>query len=253
MKKTIIALMALAGVSMAADEDSLLWSVDFTGGSYAITTGAAWGTGSYSPTTTYGSQDFTTMPGYLYANGDKKISLEGNAGLMMSDSFSLSMEASITSVYTPSNSTPTDTKYWLMSIGESANWYIGAQYDTATKQISVGYKNYTMSNTASYGTFELTDIENVMLTMSGGLNEAGLVTVYVNGAKAAVATMAASNRHDKSTLSSGVAFMNYMGEHDGVVGGVSSVSFYNKAIPEPTTATLSLLALAGLAVRRRRK
>lgn len=38
-------------------------------------------------------------------------------------------------------------------------------------------------------------------------------------------------------------------------GGKASLSFmaYSDAIPEPTTATLSLLALAGLAARRRRK
>jgi hypothetical protein len=32
-----------------------------------------------------------------------------------------------------------------------------------------------------------------------------------------------------------------------------NVTFVTKAIPEPTTATLSLLALCGLAMRRRRK
>ncbi len=258
MKKTIITLLALAGAACAANEDNLMWTVDFTKGSYAITTGEAWGEGSYTPNTSYGSQDFITMPGYIYSDGDKKISLEGSAGLKMCDSFTLSMNCKLTGdvltehTHDDVTSTVDLSQYWLMSVGESAQWYIGALYDTETKQISVGYDNYTMSGAASYGTFDLTDIKNVTITMSGAPAGAGLITIYVNGSKAAEATMSARDRHDRTTLSSGVAFLNYMSEHAGVVGGVSSVSFYNKAIPEPTTATLSLLALAGLAARRRR-
>ena len=39
----------------------------------------------------------------------------------------------------------------------------------------------------------------------------------------------------------------------GQAGWDSPIIVYGKAIPEPATATLSLLALAGLAARRRRK
>ncbi len=41
--------------------------------------------------------------------------------------------------------------------------------------------------------------------------------------------------------------------HSGVLTAAEAKTFATKAIPEPTTATLSLLALAGLAARRRRK
>ena len=38
-----------------------------------------------------------------------------------------------------------------------------------------------------------------------------------------------------------------------IKGDVDAIKGYMKSIPEPTTATLSLLALCGLAARRRRK
>lgn len=41
--------------------------------------------------------------------------------------------------------------------------------------------------------------------------------------------------------------------HNSMVHGEGATSLYNSVIPEPTTTTLSLLALAGLATRRRRK
>lgn len=258
MKKTLIALMAVAGVVNAANEESLVWTLDFTNGSYAITKGAAC-PDNYSPGTGWGSQDFTSNEGALTADGDKKVALEGaNPGVGMGDSFTLTMDCSLTGV---GGNDTSDTKYWLMSANQNqASWFLGVQYDTTTKQITFGNSNHTLSDLKSYGTYELADIKTVALVMNGAVNTAGEMAIYVNGSMAASGTMAAGDRHGNSDWNNGVAFMNKMSEHDGVAGTITGASLYNTAlysttpsIPEPTTATLSLLALAGLAARRRRK
>ena len=265
MKKTIIALVALAGVAAAANEENLMWSVDFTGGKYDIKTGAAWGSGKYSPATNWGSQDFTTVPGALSANGSKKVAMEGtSAGVGMGNSFTLSMYCNLTGVKSGSNA----TQYWLMSAHQNqASWYVGVMYDTSTNQIVIGNSDHTLTNVTSYGTYTLTDITKVSMVMSGAVNADGALTIYVNDTLAASATMAAGDRHGNAWWKNGVSFMNIMTEKNGVVGSITGAELYNTAIipttpnpdggegtvPEPTTATLSLLALAGLAARRRRK
>lgn len=253
MKKTLIALVALTGAAMAANEDSLLWTLDFTGGSYAITTGAAWTGGSYAPSTGWGSQDFNTTAGALTSDGDKKVALEGaNPGVGLGSEFTLTMNVNLTG--TGGNDT-SDTAYWIVSLNQNqGSWYIGAQYDTTTQQVVVGNANHTLTNVASYGTYALSDIKTITLTMEGALNAAGTFTIYVNDQKAAEATVAAGDRHGNAGFNNGVVFMNKMSEHDGVAGSITSASLYSGVlVPEPATATLSLLALAGLAARRRRK
>ncbi len=245
-------LLAMAS-AVTASESDLLWTVDFTGGGYAITTGSAWTGENYNPATGWGSQDFTTTPGALTSDGDKKIALEGTSpGVSLGSEFSLTMNVNMTGT---GGTDTSDTKYWLASLNQNqTSWFIGAQYDTATQQVVVGNANHTLSNQDSYGTYVLSDIKRITLTMAGEQDAMGTFTIYVNGTKAAEANVAAGDRHASSAFSNGVVFLNKMSEHDGVAGSITSASLYKGVIiPEPTTATLSLLALAGLAARRRRK
>ncbi len=246
MKKTLIALMAMAGV--AAAEGTLLWTLDATDGEYSITT-----TNDYtgqSLRTNWSSTDFTTMPGYVYSNGDKKIAVEPtDMGIKMADSFTMMMNCNLTGEVYDKNA----SQHWLMAVGESGGWDLGVAYDSSTSAVTIATENssYTYTDIVTYGTFSLSDIKSITLTMDGGLDEAGAVTVYVNGIKAAEGTMSAANRHTNTTIKA-ATMLNGVAEHKGVLGGVASASFYAGVIPEPTTATLSLLALAGLAARRRR-
>lgn len=75
------------------------------------------------------------------------------------------------------------------------------------------------------------------------------------------ATYAATSRFDITNVAAAVNFNTNLPKGDGIVwntdynqwsGQNMAVVTFN-AVPEPTTATLSLLALAGLAARRRRK
>ena len=256
MKKTIIALMALAGVACAAYEENLLWSMEIVDNSYKFTTGAAYGDGTYTGETKWGSQDFTTMPGYVYSDGTKKVSIESATGVKFGDSFTLSMDCSLTGAVTPpaEGQTAVETIH-LVQLCETASWQYNVTFNTLTGQLGMSGAS-GMSNVTAYGTYTLADITNITLTMDGDVNEDGIVTVYVNNQKALQATMSGTNRHNTSNINAGFVFLNDRSyQTAGAVGGVSGVRLYNAVIPvpEPTTATLSLLALAGLAARRRRK
>ena len=262
MKKTLITLVALAGVA-TANSDNLLWTLDCTQGQYDITMGAAWTGNPYQPNTSYdfsADSTFTTRPGYAYVNGTDKISMEeAYIGVKLADSFTISMNCSLTGVGSTTQTSTTQTSFTLLEVSESLTWEFGVMYNTITSTVTLSANpgTYTLSNVTSHGTYDYTDISNVTLTMSGGVNEVGKVSVYINGQLASTATMAADNRHKNSNVNHGLTFLQKRDHSDGrfgFIGGVSSVSLYNAVtVPEPTTATLSLLALIGLAMHRKRK
>ncbi len=260
MKKTIITLLALAGVASAAFEENLIWSADMTQGKYEYTIGDAAPEGFsilFNPA--WSTNDFTTMPGYAYTNGLVKVGFEpnGNAtnktGIRCGDSFTISANCNLTGVHIPEGSDK--TTFDLIQLWETATWKFKVQYNTETKQMTFG-GDYTLSDITSVGVYELDKIDSITLTMDGAVNSDGIISLFINDSLAAYATMDGGNRHATSYLNAGIVFLNDR-EHvteGGIKGGISSVSVYNTVtIPEPTTATLSLLALAGLAARRRRK
>ena len=249
----MITMLALAGVSITYAEGDMIWSSDMTQGNYAITNSEDF---TLTAETTWSSGDFTTMPGYVYVDGASKVSFEGGSvGLMLSNSFTISMDCNLKGV-----GSTTQSSYYLMQISESAGWEFGVEYNTNTGAITLSQNanTYTFSDITSYGAYAITDINNVTFTMVGEANKDGVMSVYVNGTLAASGIMAGNNRHDTSTINSGLTFLrnrdDKYGSIKGFVGGVSAVRVYSGVvIPEPATATLSLLALAGLAARRRRK
>ena len=254
MNKTLTILLLLSSVAGAQSEQNLLWNISITDNAYQVSTGAAWTSETpYAPKTQWSSQDFTTMPGYVYNDGTKKISFEAAAlGIRFADTFTLSVDCSLTG---NTSAALTSTTCQLLQLCETLTWQFNVTYDTQAQTIGFG-GNTTVNNVQTFGTYSLADITNVTLTMDGAPNKAGTVTVYLNGEKAASGTMVAANRHNTSNISAGLVLLADRVNPDktGIVGGISSVSLYNSNImvPEPTTATLSLLALAGLAARRRR-
>ncbi len=265
MKKTIIALLALAGVASAAYEENLIWSADMTKGEYEYTIGAAAPAGfSILFNSEWSTGDFTTMPGYAYTDGTKKVGFEPNgngtnkSGIRFGDTFTISADCNLTGVYSTKKK-----EYDLIQLCETLSYQFNVKYSTETKQITFGVGDAAgggngpgLDGLTSVGTYELTDISNITLTMNGAVGEDGIVSVYINDSLAAYATMVSTNRHATSYLNAGIVFLNDRSypQNGGIIGGISSVKVYNTVtIPEPATATLSLLALAGLAARRRRK
>lgn len=256
MKKTIITLLALAGVASAAYEENLIWSADMTKGEYKYTIGAA-APAEFSIlfNSSWSTSDFTTMPGYAYTDGTKKVGFEPNgdgtnkSGIRFGDTFTISADCNLTGVYSTEKK-----EYDLIQLCETLSWQFNVKYSTETKQITFS-GSPGLDGLTSVGTYELTDITNITLTMNGAVGEDGIVSLYINDSLAAYATMDGTNRHATSYLNAGIVFLNdrsYPG-NGGIIGGISSVKVYNTVtIPEPATATLSLLALAGLCARRRR-
>ena len=132
--------------------------------------------------------------------------------------------------------------------GGNIEWATVTNVDSASNTVESGL-DYGDGNKW----FSYKGIENGAATKGTGSLDGGILTFeYDSDTKTTTITM-------KRTAGV-VNVLNIVGyslnakEIDFANGSTyNSVSFSSKSIPEPTTATLSLLALAGLAARRRRK
>ena len=205
MKKTLIALMALAGVAMGAVEDHLAIDAEFT--TPPTQAGNFWA-GSYVLT-------FTLADDYTLEHGGAVVGFyRGSA---------------------------TNDTYGYNAIT------LGGTNDALTLTIGRGRVNNTLdggngigvNTTVSYQdnvTFNTTIQKGVTYTLSvTGGDQTMTPTLSWTDAELGAQTVTAAS---------------YNGNMNGQATIVYAVN--KEMIPEPATATLSLLALAGLAARRRR-
>ena len=193
MKKTLIALMAMAGAAFGADYTSeTIWTLDF-GSEY--TNGFQWtGKEGYS----YGTPwDIVAVEGGSQTSGSKRVHMAGGTFGSWDTDFVFTMEVTLGDPISASNEWPV--------FGEIAG-----------SGTALRFGPYTGNNNtvALDGNLTKDDSKNNLVSVASG----GTYTIneVVHSASWSVLTPA-------------------------------------PAVPEPTTATLSLLALAGLAARRRRK
>ena len=211
MKKTLIALMALAGVASAADYtyDATMSKDGYWADSYTFQFLIENKDLVADDTVlTFYCTNFNTSPLFANAfmfkvadNGD--ITLKVGRGKIVADAWDTT------------NSVPearNDTDFTIDST--SGNSAIFSTSDTTPLTLNRG----TIYTVTGVGTSQ--DVQTVTLTAADGTSS----TITYNG------------RMNGTNVSSLTTAFNQ-----------------NFAIPEPTTATLSLLALAGLAARRRRK
>ena len=101
----------------------------------------------------------------------------------------------------------------------------------------------------SFGAASGTSVAFTLIDTNGN----AIIDSYVtaSGLKSGSAVAAALSFGD--AVSSSYYFNNYMGGSEADMKALSNAAAVAAPIPEPATATLSLLALAGLAARRRRK
>ena len=240
MKKTIVALMALAGAAFGADYTTeTAWTLNF-GSEY--TNGFQWNAkDGYS----YGrAWDVTPVEGGTQTSANKRVHMAGGVFGSWNDDFSLTMIVTLGETISASNS-----------------WPVFSEISGSGTALRFGpYTN--MNNTVALDGDLVKGDNNLVSVEAGGtytitLTKIGTgVTLAVDGVTTGVGTLADTVSGNITELVLGGNTGNQYRINE-IVHGASysliTVKPETPSVPEPTTATLSLLALAGLAARRRRK
>ncbi len=233
MKKTIITLLALAGVAAADDSTQKLWSLDFTGTS--LTSSFADGV-SLSTLPTSGINNGLTLN-----NAPLTLTQTGSI-LTYSDEFIFSVTLQVNSHL---GSWPE-----LVGFGNNSNNWKGAYY-VSDDNFVLDKNGFGSPNETNRAVGDVSVTLATPITLSFKSNGEGTITMYVGD------TVAGYTIIGDSYLDQTIDKFAIGGRIGGKNGNNADVTVYgaslSKIIPEPTTATLSLLALAGLAARRRRR
>ena len=206
MKKTLIALMALASVAMGYTEDHLAIEAEFT--TAPVKAGNFW-SGDYVLTFTL-AQDYTLQHG-----------------------------GSVVAFY---RGTAVNDTYGYNAIT------LGGSEDALTLTIGRGRVNNTLNDATGIGvgtTVTYKDSVAFTTTIQKGVEYTLSVT---GGDQAMTPTLSWTDAELGTQTETLASYKGNMNGQDTIVYAVNT-----EMIPEPATATLSLLALAGLAARRRRK
>ena len=248
--------MALAGV--AAAETTLVWDMDFASSGVVLNT-------ADGVTTNLGSnvgQDLISN-GAITLNNDPFSFSQTAGNVSYAEEFSL--VATVSLGKNQPGSWPA-----IFGFGEDNNWCWKACYyvETSANIFSLdkdGWntvdETYKNSGNISY-TFPETDgAYGDQVTVVVQNDGKGTLTMYVDEQMVGYTTITKESDYGTDKLVKNFTF----GARNGG-GNKSNITLYDAqllkglvvnpaapAVPEPTTATLSLLALAGLAARRRRK
>ena len=249
MKKVITMLFVLSGVAAAETVDLLTNSGDWTCSNTSITSNVLQGTGHWGK-------------GYASYSLNTPITLNFDMTLELSYTITFTNMADVAAtvaLHSNSDVLAFGAKTYNGS-GKDAPLCIG--YSTENAAINAdaitfgqGYGYIFSSYTETEKTAGITKnydgtsvSHSIMERITWSDNEQKYVaTIFVDGDKAGEQILGSSYTLEKITVTS-------EGNQDG--GWRSQPAFSNmqlNVIPEPTTATLSLLALAGLASRRRRR
>lgn len=233
MKKTIITFLALAGVAAAADSTQELWSLDFTGTS--LTSSFADGV-SLSTLPTSGINNGLTLN-----NAPLTLTQTGSI-LTYEDQFIFSVTLQVNSHL--------KTHPELVGFGNDTNNWKGAYY-VNNDNFVLDKNGFGTPNEDNKAVGDVSVTLNTPITLSFKSDGEGTVTMYVGDTVAGYTTIS------EDYLKQSINKFAIGGRIGGKNGNNANVTVYGasltKIVPEPTTATLSLLALAGLVTRRRRK
>lgn len=210
MKKSIIALMALAGVAAAEDYTMQVLADVVAINDYEITAADNLYAGAFTLTFVIEegnavSGDYDIIAAYYQSNGND---YNVNAFQLNSDgSLSLNRGGALSSTTLANDTT------------------------TGTQDKSI-FTNADGTYTLAAGTYTIEYL--------GGTNGSAAADLYLDGVKVAGFT---GGSHNMNGINNGGLALTLQ----------TNDSYQAVMVPEPATATLSLLALAGLAARRRRK
>ncbi len=205
MKKSLIALMALAGVAAAAtitEDGTMTAGGDLYAGAFDF---------SFTLTeTSIVTGDYDILLAYYQVNSGANYTV---------NAFQLSSSGVLT-----------------LNRGKSLTLTDGALTNDSALTTN-DFSTFTADGT----NYTLTTPGTYTVDYLGGTNGSAAADLYLDGVK--VASFTGGNHNMNGTMTDGLT-LNVK---------VNDAYVVAPAVPEPTTATLSLLALAGLAARRRRK
>ena len=238
MKKTLIALMALAGVSYGADYTTeTVWTLDF---------GTEYGTSGYKLTGTmekngtFWDTGKCAVEGGALTSSSQRIHMAGGIYGNWEDDFQFSITLTLGSTITASNGWPVFAE--LKGNGTALRF---GPYTNNNNTVAV---DGNVNKGAGTGTVSVAPGGTYTITLT---KIDSVVTLAVDG----VTTMTGTLAEGLTGNITDIALGGDTGQDYRINETVHSISWskVTPTIPEPTTATLSLLALAGLAARRRRK
>ena len=263
MKKTLIALMALVSGTSLAEDAALLWDLTYTGTNYAITdaNGEAYTTLSYANATSTTVKDgVCTTKG----SGDRLLLSDSNThGLTLGGDYSFVIQGG--AVTNPSYWT---TLFGLGNINGTPNGYAQIKIsDSNSGNLGIYGEGSIFSDISSTTQTPVGKMGTYILTMQANDDDtASKATLYYNGATVCSATIT-DTAGKTAWRDKDLAYFTIGGRLRDTGSltqmAITNVQLYNGvlsdsqiaslSVPEPTTATLSLLALCGLAARRRRR
>lgn len=243
-----------------AQKKGVAFAWDFANGSVDFAVGSvAMGGGDWS------SDDFTLTTNKTATVGSQGTCPWSSQVSGMGTSFTLNIDVNSVSVYGTwdsivslysNNATSTFDHSMALTTNGDSDGTIVLQSGLGDETAYGNAGNQTLSTglTAS-------DIDDTTFTIVSDADNK-LLTLYVNGVQTAQVNNWSAGNGETLALT-GFQFGSNFSNADKITNAeVSNITVWNRAltakevgtlIPEPTTATLSLLALAGLAARRRRK
>ncbi|MGN0865820.1 MAG: PEP-CTERM sorting domain-containing protein [Akkermansia sp.] len=233
MKRTLMTLMALAGVVTTAEATTEYTNVEFNN----------WFASAISATGYRAGDDYTftvTLGSWPSAAGS--VGYRSGFILQMTDDWGLFTQAGEYLAFDASSTNDRD------GLTTSAGSYASTNTSEATGSLAQGTEGWFYT----YGAANRHAGTVITVSRSSGVD-----TVAISQGETAIAnfTITGDAPLDASAYSIPNIYTNDAGESFGF--NIQTASFtangITKETPEPATATLSLLALAGLAARRRRK
>lgn len=224
MKKTIIALMALAGVAVAAEETTK--ELTFAGFNTELAEVSAFKPSEYTLTLTFTGTDFDGYgSGYI-------LKLAENWGVFTQAGNYIAME-----------NTNVGDRAWVDPTSTSGTTFTWTSTGTTTDTLLDSWVSKdTNGGKAQPG------VKNMSFTLDVTAAGSVITLGMTNGTTSVIETGYVVDLANIKLIDGSAA-----GANQGVTGISNASITYTPTVPEPTTATLSLLALAGLAARRRRK
>lgn len=243
MRKTILLLASLSGIAFSAPErGDQIWKITFGTdidgtNDYKVVN---YGDITYTPTNVWDVSGYTGKD-YVSTNGDdKRVHTEwtNGCGLTWDDNFEFEIVFEL-----PNN------------FSTNSNWPVLAEL--SGNGSSVRFGPYTQQQNKLYvdGVNITKNPVDAPLTLTTGEKHTATLTVYEGGITLKLDGQIAQTATLADTASGNIVDITLGGNKSNayrLAENVYSISAY-KVVPEPTSATLSLLALAGLAMRRRRK